>query len=283
MCLRNPVFVQKSDSNNSNIYLNNINQNKSQEDSINWLNSFNEIFKLKSINEEDTIIINIDNESKSINEKNIFISEIPKSKKEIIIELFGGKGNIDKHLSIFKTKIYTSEETKIKKSRKFKSDDIRRKLKAQFHKSIYKIINEKLKKMSFKKKFNSLSRNFILDVSREMNKRYMEFTYEEILKINFNDENNKIKYDINQDVLNHLKKSNKIEGSEIEILLNTRYCDLLDYYFNSILFEKNLQIVKEKMRKGIEKQNESFYKGLYHEYINKYIKLAQNYVDYFIN
>ena len=121
----------------------------------------------------------------------------PFTKGEGVIEALGKLGlkanfypckkkNLKKKISINSTfKITEYEEGNLKKKkkiRKYKPDNIRKKIKAKFHKEIKKIINEKLKKACSKKLFDSLPQCFITNISYELNKKYLNFTYEELIE-----------------------------------------------------------------------------------------------------
>ena len=69
----------------------------------------------------------------------------------------------------------------IKKKRKFKPDDIRKKIKARFHKSIKNIINENLKKAGAKVLFDFIPQSFIGNVSKKINNSVLNYTYKDIL------------------------------------------------------------------------------------------------------
>ena len=59
------------------------------------------------------------------------------------------------------------KKRRIKKKRKFKSDDIRKKIKSRFHKTFKNIINENLKKAGSKKLFDFFPQCFIGNVSKK--------------------------------------------------------------------------------------------------------------------
>ena len=61
------------------------------------------------------------------------------------------------------------EHSKLKQKRKYKPDDIRKKIKSRFHKSIRNIINENLKKAGSKYFFSFLPQIFICSIGREKN------------------------------------------------------------------------------------------------------------------
>ena len=170
------------------------------------------------------------------------------------------------------------KKEKMRKKRKFKSDDIRKKIKSRFHKTIKNIINENLKKAGSKELFDFLPQSFICNITKEKNKGVMNMTYKQILETDFTKEignlNNhqKIidlkKFENNLKVLNYLKNNPTISiNSGFEIFSKMTYAEILREYFASKEFEES--IIKLKL----EEENE--------DYINEYILKAKTYVDFF--
>ena len=89
----------------------------------------------------------------------------------------------------FKTKKYYINENgkkrKIKKERKYKSDDIRKKIKVKFHKTIKNIINKNLKEVGSKKLFIFLPQIFMGNISQKFNYKYLEYSYKDLLLTDF--------------------------------------------------------------------------------------------------
>ena len=89
----------------------------------------------------------------------------------------------------FTTKKYfiasNGKKKRVKKKRKFKPDDIRKKIKARFHKTIKNIINENLKKAGAKELFDFIPQSFIGNVSKKVNNLVLDYTYKEILSSDF--------------------------------------------------------------------------------------------------
>ena len=166
---------------------------------------------------------------------------------------------------------------KSKKQRKFKSDDIRKKIKSNCHKIIKNIINENLKNAGSEELFGFLPQSFLGNVSKIFNKRYMNSTYEDLLSIDFskneksfNLEIDKKNYNKNVNVLNYLEKNPEISKiSGFYRIKNMKYKDLLNSYFLSNEFENTIDMLKNK--------NET------PEYISEYIFLAKKYINYFSN
>ena len=82
-----------------------------------------------------------------------------------------------------------SEKDKIlnkqRHKRKYKPDDIRKKIKARFHKSIKNIINDNLRKAGSKKLFTYLPQVFISSITKEKNRNVLDLSFREILQKDF--------------------------------------------------------------------------------------------------
>ena len=163
--------------------------------------------------------------------------------------------------------------------RKFKPDDIRKKIKARFHKTIKNAINEFLKFTGSEKFFDFLPQSFICNISREKNKEVLHLTYKELLRKDFlsNIDESKYKkkkvdqnkYINNIEVLEYLEKNPEIsKNSGFDILGKVTYAELLNIYFDSFQFEKSIQKLKE--------ENES------EDYIREYYQKAKSYVRFFM-
>ncbi len=184
----------------------------------------------------------------------------------------------------FTTKKYfigsDGKKKRVKKKRKFKPDDIRKKIKARFHKTIKNIINENLKKAGSKELFDFLPQSFIGNVSKKLNSISLELTFKEILSTDFSQEinsvsnsNNKVdnvKFLKNQKVLKYLEENPEIlKRSGFDLVQNLKYKDLLKIYFISAQFEKSINQLKD--------ENES------KEYIQEYIYRAKTYIKFYSN
>ena len=165
-----------------------------------------------------------------------------------------------------------------KKARKYKPDDIRKKIKVRFHKKIKNIINENLKKAGSIKLFSFLPQLFLGNISKKFNYQYMNKTFEEILSINFSDfqkeypnkECDKKPFDKNKETLQYLEKNQEISKiSGVNILKKMKYRDLLRPYFSSIEFEQSIKQLEIELEDN--------------EYIQEYICLAKGYIDYFMD
>ena len=185
----------------------------------------------------------------------------------------------------FETKIMMKDKSgkmkKIRKRRKFKPDNIRKKIKARFHKDLRKIINSKLKKSGSSQLFDLLPQSFITNITIKLNKKILGITYGQLLKETCFDnssgkekekKSDKEKMIRNEEVIKYLLKNKEISKmSEFDKIKNMKYEDLLRAYFTSAEFEKSLieLINKNKNEKT--------------DYIEEYINKAISYVDFFKN
>ena len=176
------------------------------------------------------------------------------------------KGN--NHLNKIRTK---------NKQRKYKPDDIRKKIKTRFHKTIKNIINENLKIAGSNQFFDFLPQSFISNISRDKNKNIMNLTYKQLLEKDFISECkidphqlivDKVKYERNLKVLKYLEQNPEISlNSGFHLMCKLSYADILNEYFLSEEFEKSIQKLKE--------ENET------EDYIREYINKAKTYVNFF--
>ena len=208
------------------------------------------------------------------NDKNDDISE---EKNE---NLINDKNNLINDFNIFKfkTKKYfiasNGKKKRVKKKRKYKPDDVRKKIKSRFHKIIKNIINENLKKAGSKELFDFFPQSFIGNVSKKVNTKALNLTYKELLSIDFNNElkidssKNDNKFLRNQKVLEYLEKNPEIsERAGFNLIQNMKYKELLKMYFNSIQFENSIYQLKT--------ENESS------DYIQEYIYRSKTYIRFY--
>ena len=172
----------------------------------------------------------------------------------------------------------TGKKKKMKKTRKFKPDNIRKKIKTRFHKIIKNIINKNLKKVGSKKLFDFIPQCFIGNISKKVNSKFFESTYKELLSTDFIVELNREKYRNSQvdhnkylnnlKVLNYLEKNPDIcKRSGFDLIKDRKYKDILKIYFSSTEFENSLIQLKT------EKESP--------EYILEYMNRAKNYIDFY--
>ena len=183
----------------------------------------------------------------------------------------------------FETKVMFKDEKgrikKKKKRRKFKPDNIRKKIKARFHKDLRNVINTKLKKAGSNSLLELLPQQFITNITIKTNKQALDLTLERIIKNElFENVNQKMKnpdrdkFNKNMELMQYLKDKKEISSkAEFDKIINMKYEDILKAYFCSNEFEKSLIELYNKNKK--EKI----------EYIEEYINKAISYVDFFKN
>ena len=175
----------------------------------------------------------------------------------------------------FKIISYQKDENgrirKSKMERRFKPDDIRKKIKSRFHKQLKNIINAKLKLEGSEMLFTHLPHAIIANININCNNKLLDLTYEELInkevekssKIKISD---KKKQFTNQEVLKYLKQESDIyKKSEFEKIGKMKYRDILNAYFISKEFEDSLIDLKCNKNENVE-------------YIIRYINNAFNYV-----
>jgi hypothetical protein len=232
--------------------------------------SSNNSINYSFINENEIMSEQMDTESKNKKLEEILIDENEQNIEE------------DVFLLKFTTRKYfidsNGKKKRMKKKRKYKPDDIRKKIKARFHKLIKNIINENLKKAGSTELFDFIPQCFIGNVSKKLNNEALNLTYKELLSIDYINQinisemsNNKvdhIKYLRNKEVLNYLEKHPDIcKRSGFDIIKNMKYKDLLKYYFNSSQFENSINQLKA--------ENETI------DYIQEYIYRAKTYLKFY--
>ena len=257
--------------NSNNTYAN------SQDSSSSSKQDFNPPYESEEANIRNKENNNKNNGNKVLFKENKSIEDIPNYNKTI-------NNLTDNFIFKFTTKKYfvapNGKKKKVKKKRKFKPDDIRKKIKARFHKTIKNIINENLKKAGSKELFDFLPQCFIGNVSKKTNSKCFELTYKELLSTNFLVElhkeeyrNSKVdqnKYKRNIQVLSYLENNPDIcKRSGFDLIKDRKYKDILKIYFTSAQFENSLIKLKA------EKESP--------EYIQEYINKARNYVSFYSN
>ena len=155
--------------------------------------------------------------------------------------------------------------------RKQNSDNIRKKIKSRFLKSLKTVINLKLKKAGSKYIFTFLPQSFICNLSKKKNKEVLNLTLKEIFEKNFCDEKERRadlnKYNHNLSVLNYLEKNQEIsEKSNFNIIKNMKYSEIFNEYLKSKEFGLEITTLKQ------EKEND--------KYIKNYIIKAINFLDF---
>ena len=173
-------------------------------------------------------------------------------------------------------------------TRRCKEDDMRKKIKSSFLKTLLIRKNELLKEAGSLYIFESFPQNFIADITQQTNFEVMELAYEqlfdythekvveetrhEITYIPGGSQQNTLrvtekKYIKNIKTLEYLKNNSEIsEKSGWERIKKMKYKDLLKAFFNSKEFANSIIKLKQKEDKV---------------YIKNYLYFSLNYIDYF--
>ena len=227
------------------------------------------LFKKEPLKKDESVIYQAKKNTKGNNDDNLAEGKIFKKFEIFHIEY----PIIDK---VIKKKGKSFNKKKHK--RKYNADDIRKKIKARFHKSIKNIINENLRKAGSKKLFTFLPQIFVSSISREKNRRVLNMSFRDLLQSNFvNDvDGNKYKnknvdfakYQRNLSVLKYLDDNPEIcKNSGFDLISKMKYADLLNEYFRSDEFNREI----DKLRKENEDEH----------YISEYINKSKTYVKFF--
>ena len=257
--------------------------------------------KLNSIQDSNIIIDTSEKkiEGKKIEEKKI---EEKKEKNEKISLFTEGKGiiqTLENHgvtttkndkkiiLSQFKEKKFETKEMikdekgrlkQKKKRRKFKPDNIRKKIKAKFHRDLKDALNQKLKKAGSIKLFELLPQSFITDITVKSNNQVLDKTLKKLILYDCIEDKgvkkktpDKDKYNKNLEVMKYLEENEEIcKKSGLDKILNKKYEDILKVYFHSEEFEKSLIELYKKKNEKID-------------YIEEYVNKAVTYIEFFKN
>ena len=193
-----------------------------------------------------------------------------------IYNIYGKEKNGNNKNSVFKNSEITKQRIHKKKKlqkRKQNSDNIRKKIKARFLKSLKNTINRKLKMAGSTEFFNFLPQIFISNVSKEKNKHILDLTFKEIFSKKFIEddkcnESDMKKYYHNLSVLEYLENNNEIsEKSNFNIIKNMKYYQIFEEYLKSNEFEMEINNLK------LNKEND--------KYIRNYIIKAINFIEFF--
>ena len=277
-------------SNNLNIQLN-------QKDDYSSIKNFESLYKIDNLNKNN---ININNNKTeligpiiyngSYDANNNFQNDkilLNKHKLRPNYNLLNinKKQSIKKRNIFNKFKVYKVEPKKerekaykLKHKRKYKPDDIRKKIKARFHKSIKNIVNENLRQAGSKYTFSFLPQIFISSISRDKNHQILNLSYRDLLEKDFisnideskykNKRVDLAKYKNNLNVLEYLDKNPEIcEKSGFDLISKMKYGDLLEEYFQSNEFDNAVK----KLRQENEEE----------DYIKEYINKSKTYVKFF--
>lgn len=190
----------------------------------------------------------------------------------------------------FKVKKKNQQLTRRKRhksvKRKLKPDNIRKKIKSRFFKSIRMRINKMLKEAKSKELFDLLPQCFIINITKKKNQQIMDMPFKTLLTYNFIAEEKNMeqhsntksakdkwnvdikKYDKNLRVICYLEQNKEIaKKSKFDIIGNMTVAQLFDEYLKSAEFEKEV----------VKLRNE----GNDDSYIKDYIVKAFGFINYF--
>ena len=152
--------------------------------------------------------------------------------------------------------------------RKQNTDNIRKKIKSRFLKSLKNAINQKLKNAGAKLVFTYLPQSFVCNLSKKKNKEVSNMTLKQIFAKNFcygkKRKADLAKYEHNLFVLQYLENCQEIsEKSNFNIIKNMKYSEIFNEYLKSKEFGLQISTLKQ------EKEDDKYIK----DYIVKAINL----------
>ena len=231
-------------------------------------------------NQEENSIINNDINYYTFSNEYPFYNDI----LDNTIQSFEKKKNIFNVIYPNKISLFTKTEIELpeiligrkreseRKRRKYNQDNIRKKIKRGFLSILIDKLNKILASIGISLYFVKLPQSFVSDVVRKTNKEILNLTLEEIFKkeelYKLDKDEDLIKYRHNLDVVN----DEEIQGNaEIKNILNKKYYEIYEDYINSKEFKVD-EINRLKKNNSEEADD---------EYINKYISLAQHFLEFF--
>ena len=182
-------------------------------------------------------------------------------------------GKIKKDLSLEESELPKKKSKKQRniKTRKENSDNIIKKIKTRFLKTLKIKINEILKMAGSKKFFCFLPQAFITNINKAKNNSILNMTYKEILTKNFiswkkSDSNGINNYLHNKYILEYLENNKDTFKNLNYNIFNLTYSQLYQEYFESKEFEMEIaNLIKNETLK----------------YTKRYIIKASNFLNYF--
>ena len=157
-----------------------------------------------------------------------------------------------------------------KMPRKENKDNIRRKIKRSFfNKYVITKLNMILKNNGSNLYFMRLPQSFVSDICIKNNKKVINMTLSEIFlneEINVNNTNKDLtNYFHNLKVINNMDIK---ENKEFQKILNMKFYELFNEYLNSVEFQ-------------IDEINRLKKKKFENSFINRYISISKNFIDFF--
>ena len=166
------------------------------------------------------------------------------------------------------------KRSKKRQKRKYNADNIRRKIKSRFHKSLKNNLNKMLKYSGSNYFFDYLPQSFITNVTKAGNKKILNMTFKDFFSKDFSEfenndtEKNSEKWTAGKNVIANIEEEdeNIREKSNYNIYKKMKYYQIYNEYLNSKEFEED--IIKIEVKEG-------------EEYTKQYINLAYHLIDYF--
>ena len=231
-------------------------------------------------NQEENSIINNDINYYTFSNEYPFYNDI----LDNTVQSFEKKKNIFNVIYPNKISLFTKAEIELpeiligrkreseRKRRKYNQDNIRKKIKRGFLSILIDKLNKILASIGISLYFVKLPQSFVSDVVRKTNKEILNLTLEEIFKkeelYKLDKDEDLSKYHHNLDVINN----EQIQGNEnFKKILNKKYYEIYEEYINSNEFKVD-EINRLKKNNSEEADD---------EYINKYISLAQHFLEFF--
>ena len=231
-------------------------------------------------NQEENSIINNDINYYTFSNEYPFYNDI----LDNTIQSFEKKKNIFNVIYPNKISLFTKTEIELpeiligrkreseRKRRKYNQDNIRKKIKRGFLSILIDKLNKILASIGISLYFVKLPQSFVSDVVRKTNKEILNLTLEEIFKkeelYKLDKDEDLSKYHHNLDVINN----EQIQGNKnFKKILNKKYYEIYEEYINSNEFKVD-EINRLKKNNSEEADD---------EYINKYISLAQHFLEFF--
>ena len=260
---------------------------KRQAEDFEFKTVFSNVFKKNQITEEGREFTKDLDENEKINVESITSKpekEIAK-KKEIKqrksknikpneFKLFNPNKNIKYLRSHYNKKyfyrviIYIGKN--IKRKRGSMRDNISKKIKVNFFKNIIASLNWKLRKKNINKDFQRLDQNCITDVTKTYNKYLFEKTLKEIIKEKpkvKDKENAKKKEDKWRQNIKLIEELEESGDEDFKHIFELNIEELFNEYLDSKEFEESIYDLRRKK--------------FYFDYIQNYIQIAENLVNYY--
>ena len=260
---------------------------KRQAEDFEFKTVFSNVFKKNQITEEGREFTKDLDENEKINVESITSKpekeiakkkEIKQRKSQNIkpneFKLFNPNKNIKYLRSHYNKKyfyrviIYIGKN--IKRKRGSMRDNISKKIKVNFFKNIIASLNWKLRKKNINKDFQRLDQNYITDVTKTYNKYLFEKTLKEIIKEKpkvKDKENAKKKEDKWRQNIKLIEESEESGDEDFKHIFEMNMEELFNEYLDSKEFEESIYDLRRKK--------------FYFDYIQNYIQIAENLVNYY--